>query len=102
MGAYHPECPQRLKAIEDNLFASGLMNQLQQYEAPRATVDQLADNKDVRAALVEPKEDKFQKSIEPLQKKFAFSPRQWVIVGILIAATVFVLFVFMLIIILSL
>lgn len=42
MGAYHPECPQRLKAIEDNLFASGLMNQLQQYEAPRATVDQLA------------------------------------------------------------
>ncbi|GJL72437.1 MAG: deacetylase [Nitrosomonas sp.] len=42
MGAYHPECPQRLKAIEDNLLASGLMNQLQQYEAPLATVEQLA------------------------------------------------------------
>jgi hypothetical protein len=67
-----------------------------------ATIDQIADNKDVRAALVEPKEDKFQKSLEPLQKKFAFSPKQWIIVGILIAATVFVLFVFMLIVILSL
>lgn len=42
MGLYHPECPQRLKAIEDNLFASGLMDQLQQYEAPRATVEQLS------------------------------------------------------------
>ena len=42
MGAYHPECPQRLKAIEDNLLASGLMNQLQQYDAPLATVEQLA------------------------------------------------------------
>jgi hypothetical protein len=66
-----------------------------------ATIDQLADNKDVRAALVEPKEDKFQKSLEPLQKKFAFSPKQWIIVGILIAATVFVLLIFLLIIILS-
>lgn len=66
-----------------------------------ATIDQLADNKDVRAALVEPKEDKFQKSLEPLQKKFAFSPKQWIIVGILIAATVFVLIIFILIIILS-
>ena len=42
MGAYHPECPQRLKAIEDNLLASGLMNQLHQYDAPLATVEQLA------------------------------------------------------------
>jgi hypothetical protein len=66
-----------------------------------ATIDQLAENEDVRAAFVEPKEDKFQKSLEPLQKKFAFSPRQWIIVGVLIAATVFVLFIFMLIIILS-
>jgi hypothetical protein len=66
-----------------------------------ATIDQLADKKEVRAVLVEPKEDKFQKSLEPLQKKFAFSAKQWIIVGILIAATVFVLFIFMLIIILS-
>ena len=42
MGTYHPECPQRLKAIEDNLLASGLMNQLHIAEAPLATFEQLA------------------------------------------------------------
>jgi acetoin utilization deacetylase AcuC-like enzyme len=42
MGAYHPESPQRLKVIEDNLLASGLMDQLQRYQAPPATFEQLA------------------------------------------------------------
>ena len=67
-----------------------------------ATIEQIVDSEDVRTALVEPKQDMLQKSLEPLQKKFAFSLKQWVVVGVLIAATVFVLFVFMLIIILSL
>ncbi len=39
MGTYHPECPQRLKAIENQLLASGLMDQLQRYEAPLATFE---------------------------------------------------------------
>ena len=67
-----------------------------------ATTDPEMDDNNVRAALVEPQEDKFVKSLEPLQKTFAFSPSQWAIVGVLIAATVLVLLIFMLFIILSL
>ncbi len=36
MGAYHPERPARLRAIEDQLNGSGLMDCLQQVEAPLA------------------------------------------------------------------
>ncbi|WP_297325881.1 histone deacetylase family protein [Nitrosomonas sp.] len=42
MGSYHPECPQRLVAIENQLQATGLLAQLQRYDAPLATVEQLA------------------------------------------------------------
>jgi len=42
MGTYHPECPQRLTAIENELKATGLLAQLQRYEAPLATDVQLA------------------------------------------------------------
>ena len=42
MGAHHPECPQRLGAVEDQLIASGLDAQLAHYEAPLATDAQLA------------------------------------------------------------
>jgi acetoin utilization deacetylase AcuC-like enzyme len=42
MGAWHPECPERLSAIEDQLIASGLGQYLQRYEAPLATDEQLA------------------------------------------------------------
>lgn len=42
MGAYHPECPQRLVAIENELKAAGLLEQLQRYDAPLATTEQLA------------------------------------------------------------
>ncbi|HET9405224.1 MAG TPA: histone deacetylase family protein [Burkholderiales bacterium] len=41
MGAGHPECPARLRAIDDQLIASGLINYLQQVEAPLATREQL-------------------------------------------------------------
>jgi acetoin utilization deacetylase AcuC-like enzyme len=41
MGAHHPERPQRLAAIEDQLIASGLGPHLQRYEAPLATDEQL-------------------------------------------------------------
>ena len=34
MGSYHPECPDRLTAIEDRLIASGLGAHLARYEAP--------------------------------------------------------------------
>ena len=42
MGTYHPECPQRLVAIENELKATGLLEQLQRYEAPPVTTEQLA------------------------------------------------------------
>ncbi|MCX7898189.1 MAG: histone deacetylase family protein [Rhodocyclaceae bacterium] len=42
MGAHHPECPERLSAIQDRLIASGLDAYLQYYEAPLATREQLA------------------------------------------------------------
>jgi acetoin utilization deacetylase AcuC-like enzyme len=41
MGAHHPECPARLSAIQDQLIASGLINHVQQSEAPKATREQL-------------------------------------------------------------
>ncbi|MDX5333258.1 MAG: histone deacetylase family protein [Gammaproteobacteria bacterium] len=41
MGAHHPECPQRLTAIEDQLIAQGLNMMLRHYDAPAATREQL-------------------------------------------------------------
>ena len=41
MGRGHPECPARIKAIEDQLIASGLYPFLQHHDAPRATPEQL-------------------------------------------------------------
>jgi len=42
MGAGHPECPQRLDAIADQLLASGLDIALDHRDAPLATLEQLA------------------------------------------------------------
>ena len=41
MGAHHPERPQRLTAIEDQLIASGLGSHLTRFDAPVATDEQL-------------------------------------------------------------
>jgi acetoin utilization deacetylase AcuC-like enzyme len=41
MGEGHPECPERLDAITDHLLATGVLNLLVPYEAPRATTTQL-------------------------------------------------------------
>jgi acetoin utilization deacetylase AcuC-like enzyme len=42
MGAYHPECPARLAAIDDQLIASGIDGYLERHAAPLATDAQLA------------------------------------------------------------
>jgi acetoin utilization deacetylase AcuC-like enzyme len=42
MGAYHPECPERLGAIEDQLIASGVGQHLAHHQAPQAKVSSLA------------------------------------------------------------
>jgi acetoin utilization deacetylase AcuC-like enzyme len=41
MGRHHPECPERLSAISDQLIASGLAPLLHHHEAPLATDQQL-------------------------------------------------------------
>ncbi|KIO48906.1 histone deacetylase family protein [Nitrosospira sp. NpAV] len=41
MGPHHPERPARLKAIEEELTASGLMDRLERHVAPLATLEQL-------------------------------------------------------------
>ena len=42
MGAQHPECPQRLDAINDHLLATGLQGALDLREAPIVALDDLA------------------------------------------------------------
>ncbi len=37
MGASHPECPERLDAIEDQLIAAGIASYLERHDAPLAT-----------------------------------------------------------------
>lgn len=41
MGPHHPECPQRLDAIQDHLVMKGLLDFMVPYEAPLATHTQL-------------------------------------------------------------
>lgn len=41
MGAHHPECPDRLGAIQDRLIAAGLDMYLKYYDAPLVTREQL-------------------------------------------------------------
>jgi len=41
MGADHPECPERLHAINDQLIASGLLDHLIHYDADKASKEQL-------------------------------------------------------------
>ncbi len=41
MGEWHPECPARLQAIDDQLIASGLAPLLEEREAPCATIEDL-------------------------------------------------------------
>jgi acetoin utilization deacetylase AcuC-like enzyme len=41
MGSHHPECPDRLSAINDRLIASGLDMYLAFYDAPAASIEQL-------------------------------------------------------------
>ena len=42
MGAHHPECPERLGAINDMLLIKGLLDYMSPYDAPLATPEQLA------------------------------------------------------------
>ena len=42
MGEHHPECPERLGAINDHLLVKGLLDYMVPYDAPLATKEQLS------------------------------------------------------------
>ena len=42
MGTHHPECPERLGAINDMLLVKGLLDYMHPYDAPLATPEQLS------------------------------------------------------------
>jgi len=42
MGPHHPECPDRIGAIQDLLLTKGLLDYMNSYDAPLATHEQLA------------------------------------------------------------
>jgi acetoin utilization deacetylase AcuC-like enzyme len=42
MGPHHPECPDRIGAINDMLLTKGLLDYMNSYDAPLATPEQLA------------------------------------------------------------
>jgi hypothetical protein len=67
----------------------------------KASKPEIEEGKNLRSQL-EPKEDKFDKSLEPLKRTLNFSSKQWIIIGILIIGTILVLLLFMIIIIFSL
>jgi acetoin utilization deacetylase AcuC-like enzyme len=41
MGMHHPECPERLNAIQDRMIASGMEMLVTHYDAPEASLEQL-------------------------------------------------------------
>ncbi len=41
MGPHHPECPERLGVIQDMLLIKGLLDYMQPYDAPLASLEQL-------------------------------------------------------------
>lgn len=42
MGAHHPECPERIGAVNDHLLIKGLLDYMQHFDAPVATEEQIA------------------------------------------------------------
>ena len=51
MGAMHPECPQRLPAVQDQLIASGISDHLDHIEAPLVTRDRNATARRILAGV---------------------------------------------------
>ncbi|MFZ6847763.1 histone deacetylase family protein [Undibacterium sp. RuRC25W] len=60
MGTQHPECPERIGAVRDQLLVTGLLNFMETFDAPLATEEQLARAHDLtyihRLALQTPSE----------------------------------------------
>jgi len=51
MGEHHPECPDRVAAVADRLLMRGVLDLMDQFEAPRATLEQVGRAHDTRYLL---------------------------------------------------
>jgi acetoin utilization deacetylase AcuC-like enzyme len=51
MGMHHPECPDRVAAVADRLLLRGVLDQMDSFEAPRATLAQIARAHEMRHVL---------------------------------------------------
>ncbi len=51
MGEYHPECPDRVAAVGDRLLMRGILDLMDQFDAPRASFDQIGRAHDMRHVL---------------------------------------------------
>jgi acetoin utilization deacetylase AcuC-like enzyme len=76
MGSYHPECPARLGAIEDQLISSGIAQHLEHHEAPRATTEQL-ERAHPRAYVEAIRSAAPERGIVHLDPDTAMSPGTW-------------------------
>ena len=76
MGAHHPECPDRLGAINDRLIAAGLDLYLQFHDAPLAEMEQL-ERVHPRAYVEKLKSSAPQHGIVHLDPDTAMSPGTW-------------------------
>lgn len=78
MGDGHPECPQRIEAIEAQLKQDGLMARLQHHEAPMAKQSDLALAHDLNYVLTL---DDFLQQLEETGDTRALDPDTWACPG---------------------
>jgi acetoin utilization deacetylase AcuC-like enzyme len=76
MGAHHPECPERLAAIEDQLIASGLEGVVERHEAPLASIEDIA-RVHPRDYIEELREASPERGIVHLDPDTAMCPQTW-------------------------
>lgn len=76
MGTWHPECPARLSAIQDQLIASGLAPYLEHIDAPQATLEAItrAHEQDYVERLQERAPSR---GYVPLDPDTAMNPSTW-------------------------
>ena len=76
MGTWHPECPARLSAIQDQVIASGLAPYLEHIDAPQATLEAItrAHEQDYVERL---QEQAPSRGYVPLDPDTAMNPSTW-------------------------
>ena len=76
MGSWHPECPERLAAIQDHLIATGVAPHLEHHDAPAASIDTLARAHDTRY-IERLKSSVPQQGYRPLDPDTSMNPHTW-------------------------